>query len=181
MGPRAVVDVEVGDAERVKTPMQRRRRLRNAHLLRIEAPAMRASRLAVAGSELDLDAAQVRREVHGVVRPPPRLLDWPWWLVTVHTGDLFAYPVGGGNFGSLITTLLCLAGLVHFWKARCWSVLGLCLYCLLVLKDTPWRSGKGDFASIPARHRKDEPPLPEVEEETDPPVVDAEQPKEDAE
>ena len=65
------------------------------------------------------------------------------------------------------------------WTAL--TVLGLCLYCLLVLKDTPWRSGKGDFASIPARHRKDEPPLPEVEEETDPPVVDAEQPKEDAE
>ena len=56
MGPRAVVDVEVRDAELVKPPMQRRRRLRHAHLLRIEAPAMRASRLAVAGSELDLDA-----------------------------------------------------------------------------------------------------------------------------
>ena len=65
------------DAERVKTPMQRRRCLRDAHLLRIEAPAVRASGLAVAGAELDLDTAQVRREVDGVVRLPTRLLENP--------------------------------------------------------------------------------------------------------
>ncbi len=47
------------------------------------------------------------------------------------------------------------------------AVLILCLYCLLVLKDTPWRSGRGAFASVPARHRVDE--------------AEADQPKEDAE
>jgi hypothetical protein len=69
------------------------------------------------------------------------------------------------------------------WTAL--TVLGLCLYCLVVLKDTPWRSGKGDFASIPRRHRVEEPPVPEVEEDVGDdaaqPVVDADQPKEDAE
>jgi prolipoprotein diacylglyceryltransferase len=76
------------------------------------------------------------------------------------------------------------------WTAL--TVLGLCLYCLLVLKDTPWRSGRGDFASIPARHRPDEPegpePEPGAEEEVAEeevaevePMAQADQPKEDAE
>jgi hypothetical protein len=59
--------------------------------------------------------------------PPTRLLDWPAWLLDIHTGDLFAYPVGGGNFGSVLTSLLCVAGVVHFWRSRRWSILGLCL------------------------------------------------------
>jgi phosphatidylglycerol---prolipoprotein diacylglyceryl transferase len=52
------------------------------------------------------------------------------------------------------------------------TVLTLCLFCLLVLKDTPWRSGKGEFESIPARHRQGQ----EGE-----PVPTTDQPKEDAE
>jgi hypothetical protein len=75
MGARAVVDVEVLDAELVEALMQRCRRLRHADLLRVEAAAVRASGLAVAGPELDLDAAQVRREVDGIVRPSARLLE----------------------------------------------------------------------------------------------------------
>ena len=53
------------------------------------------------------------------------------------------------------------------------TVLSLCLFCLVVLRDTPWKSGRGEFASIPARHR-----APEAEEE---PVAHTDQPKEDAE
>jgi prolipoprotein diacylglyceryltransferase len=52
------------------------------------------------------------------------------------------------------------------------TVLTLCLFCLVVRKDTPWRSGKGEFESVPARHR------PAEEEE---PVPTTDQPKEDAE
>jgi phosphatidylglycerol---prolipoprotein diacylglyceryl transferase len=48
------------------------------------------------------------------------------------------------------------------------TVLTLCLYCLVVLRDTPWKSGKGEFASIPARHR---PPEEEAE-----PVLSEEEP-----
>ena len=39
------------------------------------------------------------------------------------------------------------------WTAL--TVTGLCLYCLLVLRDTPWRSGRGAFESIPNRQRGD--------------------------
>jgi len=56
------------------------------------------------------------------------------------------------------------------------TVLALCLFCLLILKDTPWRSGKGEFESIPRRHPRD--PVPEEE---DPPVVTTDQATEDAE
>jgi prolipoprotein diacylglyceryltransferase len=65
------------------------------------------------------------------------------------------------------------------WTAL--TVLGLCLFCLVVLKDTPWKSGKGAFASVPVRHGGPapgaEPPVPEIpDEET---KVDADQPVED--
>jgi len=56
-------------------------------------------------------------------------------------------------------------------------VLALCLFSLMILKDTPWRSGKGEFASIPRRHQRD--PVPEEEEQ--PPVVTTDQAGEDAE
>jgi prolipoprotein diacylglyceryltransferase len=53
------------------------------------------------------------------------------------------------------------------------TVLTLCLFCLVVLKDTPWRSGKGEFESVPARHGG---PAPEVEAGT--PDGDADAPPE---
>jgi phosphatidylglycerol:prolipoprotein diacylglycerol transferase len=53
------------------------------------------------------------------------------------------------------------------WTAL--TVLTLCLYCLVVLRDTPWRSGRGEFASVPARHRRDEEP-PEAAEEAGEPA-----------
>jgi phosphatidylglycerol:prolipoprotein diacylglycerol transferase len=48
------------------------------------------------------------------------------------------------------------------------TVLTLCLFCLVVLRDTPWRSGKGEFASVPARHRGSS--------ETEEPVIAPEEP-----
>ena len=45
------------------------------------------------------------------------------------------------------------------WTAL--TVTGLCLYSLLFLRDTPWRSGRGAFESIPIRQR--EPALDESE------------------
>ena len=48
---------------------------------------------------------------------PP--LDHPWkiplWLVEVHTGRGFAWPVGENHFGSTLTTVLWLTGLVIYW------------------------------------------------------------------
>jgi hypothetical protein len=49
---------------------------------------------------------------------PP--LDHPWnvplWLVQVHTGRGFAWPLGENHFGSTLTTVLWLAGLVVYWR-----------------------------------------------------------------
>jgi phosphatidylglycerol:prolipoprotein diacylglycerol transferase len=53
------------------------------------------------------------------------------------------------------------------------TVMSLCLFCLVVLRDTPWRSGKGEFASIPARHRTAEEPVA-PEEPEDQPAEDVE-------
>jgi hypothetical protein len=70
------------------------------------------------------------------------------------------------------------------WTAL--TVLSLCLFCLVVLRDTPWRSGKGEFASIPRRHgateETEEPAgaeLADVPQEE--PVPGSDQPREDAE
>ena len=57
------------------------------------------------------------------------------------------------------------------WTAL--TVTGLCLYSLLFLRDTPWRSGRGAFESIPIRQR--EPALDESEA-VEPPI-DAEEPE----
>ena len=43
------------------------------------------------------------------------------------------------------------------WTAL--TVLSLCLFCLLKLRDTPWKSGRGEFASIPARYPQPEVPV----------------------
>jgi phosphatidylglycerol:prolipoprotein diacylglycerol transferase len=61
------------------------------------------------------------------------------------------------------------------------TVLTLCLFCLVVLKDTPWQSGQGEFASIPARHRQADEPVEPEEPMTEEPVPTTDQPKEDAE
>jgi phosphatidylglycerol:prolipoprotein diacylglycerol transferase len=52
------------------------------------------------------------------------------------------------------------------------TVLTLCLFCLVVLKDTPWRSGKGEFESVPARHRPAGEPVEPDEPETAEPVAE---------
>jgi len=63
------------------------------------------------------------------------------------------------------------------WTAL--TVLTLCLFCLVILRDTPWRSGKGEFASIPARHGPPAEEPVEPDEPAEEPVTD--QPREDAE
>ena len=62
------------------------------------------------------------------------------------------------------------------------TVLSLCLFSLLVLRDTPWKSGRGEFASIPARYPPPEEPEPVAAEMVEPdPVPGTDQRKEDAE
>jgi hypothetical protein len=49
---------------------------------------------------------------------PPLNHPWkiPFWLVEVHTGRGFAWPVGDNHFRSTLTTVLWLTGLVIYWR-----------------------------------------------------------------
>ena len=44
------------------------------------------------------------------------------WLVTTHTGILFAHPVGDKNFGSTLTAVLLVVGVVHVARRKRWNV-----------------------------------------------------------
>ncbi|MGD0812376.1 MAG: glycosyltransferase family 39 protein [Verrucomicrobiota bacterium] len=49
---------------------------------------------------------------------PPMNHPWliPFWLLDVHTGRGFAWPLGENHFGSTLTTALWLTGLVMYWR-----------------------------------------------------------------
>jgi hypothetical protein len=58
--------------------------------------------------------------------PPDRPWRIPLWLVRVHTGRGFAWPVGGNDFCSSLTCGLWLTGLVVYWRRgnrRVWALL----------------------------------------------------------
>ena len=48
--------------------------------------------------------------------PPAHWSEVPLWLLTVHTGRGFAWPVGDNNFGSSATFALWLIGLAAYWR-----------------------------------------------------------------
>jgi hypothetical protein len=41
-----------------------------------------------------------------------------WWLITTHTGRLYAYPVGEKNFASTLSLVLWIAGVMAVWRRR---------------------------------------------------------------
>jgi hypothetical protein len=51
----------------------------------------------------------------------------PGWFLFTHTGDLLAYPVGGGNGASTLTFLTCLTGVIVMAMRRRWFFLLLVL------------------------------------------------------
>ena len=59
--------------------------------------------------------------------PPSGALPFLKWLVLINTGRLFAYPLGGSDGLSVVTTLLCLAGLVVLWRRQRRDLFVLCL------------------------------------------------------
>lgn len=50
--------------------------------------------------------------------PPHNPLSALVWLIDVHAGNMFAYPVGGNHGGSAATLLLAIAGLIVFIRSR---------------------------------------------------------------
>jgi hypothetical protein len=59
--------------------------------------------------------------------PPSEPVSLFTWLLQVHTGNLFAYPVGGHEGGSTLTSLLCLLGVWQLWRNRRWQLLALAI------------------------------------------------------
>lgn len=51
-----------------------------------------------------------------------------WWFLKANTGNMVAYPFGGPNFGSSLTTLLCLVGGWTWWRSGNRQLLGLLLW-----------------------------------------------------
>ena len=51
---------------------------------------------------------------------PPLAEPWrlPWRVLDVHTGNILAYPYGGNNFGSTLTTIVVIAGCVRMYRRR---------------------------------------------------------------
>jgi hypothetical protein len=58
-------------------------------------------------------------------RDPVSLLAW---FFKAHTGNMLAYPIGGPNFASSLTTALCLVGLWSWWRRLDRQVLGLLVW-----------------------------------------------------
>jgi hypothetical protein len=48
--------------------------------------------------------------------PPAHLLKIPLWLLAVHTGRGFAWPIGDNHYRSALTCALWLTGLVVYWR-----------------------------------------------------------------
>jgi hypothetical protein len=59
--------------------------------------------------------------------PPSSPLALGKWLILTHTGQMMAFPIGAQDGGSTLTTLLCVAGVWHFWTSRRRALLVLCL------------------------------------------------------
>jgi hypothetical protein len=58
--------------------------------------------------------------------PPAEPMALLKWLALAHTGNLFAYPVGGRDGGSAATFLLCIVGIWHLARTRQWRLLAVC-------------------------------------------------------
>ncbi|HLJ93675.1 MAG TPA: glycosyltransferase family 39 protein [Gemmataceae bacterium] len=59
--------------------------------------------------------------------PPAQPVALLIWLWHIHTGNLFAYPIGSHHGGSTLTFLLCLVGVWHLGRDRSWQLLAVSL------------------------------------------------------
>ncbi len=59
--------------------------------------------------------------------PPDSILQWPGWLLDMHTSFLFAYPAGGPRGLSSLSFLVALIGGVALWRRGQWTLLTLCV------------------------------------------------------
>jgi hypothetical protein len=83
--------------------------------------------LAVAGSQSAAEHGFMSGYWQNAFPPVSTPSALPAWLLTTHTGDLLAYPVGGGNGASTLTFLACATGLAILVGRRRWLLLVLLL------------------------------------------------------
>lgn len=75
--------------------------------------------------------AQVMRDYWAAAFPPlGDPLRLPLWLVDAHTGEMFAYPLGGERGGSVLTFLCFATGIVVVWRTRAWPLASVTLATL---------------------------------------------------
>lgn len=74
----------------------------------------------VAGAQMRSLSADVLMVNQWTGSVPPLSEPWrlPLWLLERHTGRMFAYPNGGNNFGSALTTILVLVGGIALWPRK---------------------------------------------------------------
>lgn len=76
--------------------------------------------------------------------PPSDPMELVKWLAAAHTGNMLAYPLGGPNAGSMLTSALCLAGAWQLATCRRWELLLLLLcpftltFCAAALHRYPY-------------------------------------------
>ncbi len=80
----------------------------------------------VTGSQAGAELVVMGRMWDETFPPRDSLLRLLAWLVQVHAGPLLAVPVGGSNFGSIATTLLCLVAVVVLIRKGRYRLLVLC-------------------------------------------------------
>lgn len=51
----------------------------------------------------------------------------PLWLLQMHCGRMLAYPLGGANFGSITTFLVCTVAVATLWRRREPRTIAMCL------------------------------------------------------
>lgn len=59
----------------------------------------------------------LRDWVHAGAFAPANPIGWIVWFARNHTSQMFAYPIGGGNGASILTTLCFVSGVVGLWQA----------------------------------------------------------------
>ncbi|MFO0960998.1 MAG: hypothetical protein U0800_26755 [Isosphaeraceae bacterium] len=69
---------------------------------------------------------------HAGAFAPTNPLGWIAWFVRNHTSQMFAYPVGGANGASILTTLCFVSGAVGLWQAGRRELLALLLLPFLL-------------------------------------------------
>ncbi|MGH7136163.1 MAG: ArnT family glycosyltransferase, partial [Pirellulales bacterium] len=95
----------------------------NAALLSSFLLMLRCAARGQADAELDWMQNYWKEQLPSLFAPGELLI----WLLTTHTGDLLAIPLGGERGASTLSFLLVVAGILALWRTRRFGLAALCL------------------------------------------------------